>query len=54
MGVLQLPMESGVEGCKAVVSGKLRGQSAKSMKHVDGLMIHSRDPVNYCVDHCCA
>lgn len=30
-----------------VVSGKLRGQRAKSMKFVDGLMIHSGDPVNH-------
>merc|ERR1712203_4483 len=37
-------------GCGVVVSGKLRGQRAKSMKFVDGLMIHSGDPVNYYVD----
>ncbi|KAL6088789.1 hypothetical protein STEG23_022720 [Scotinomys teguina] len=43
-------MESGAKGYKVVVSGKLRGQRAKSMKFVDGLMIHSGDPVNYCVD----
>merc|ERR1712012_967046 len=36
-----------------VVSGKLRGQRAKSMKFVDGLMIHSGDPVNDCVDSAC-
>uniref|UniRef100_A0A8C8MAI0 DNA-(apurinic or apyrimidinic site) lyase n=1 Tax=Oncorhynchus tshawytscha TaxID=74940 RepID=A0A8C8MAI0_ONCTS len=30
--------------------GVLRGQRAKSMKFVDGLMIHSGDPVNYYVD----
>uniref|UniRef100_A0A1B0EXX8 40S ribosomal protein S3 n=1 Tax=Phlebotomus papatasi TaxID=29031 RepID=A0A1B0EXX8_PHLPP len=34
-------MESGAKGCEVVVSGKLRGQRAKSMKFVDGLMIHS-------------
>lgn len=28
------------------MSGKLRGQRAKSMKFVDGLMIHSGQPVN--------
>lgn len=33
-----------------VVSGKLRGQRAKSMKFVDGLMIHSGDPCNDYVD----
>lgn len=37
-------------GCEVVVSGKLRGQRAKSMKFVDGLMIHSGDPCNYYVD----
>ena len=36
-----------------VVSGKLRGQRAKSMKFVDGLMIHSGDPVNDYVDSAC-
>uniref|UniRef100_A0A8C6EL10 40S ribosomal protein S3 n=1 Tax=Microcebus murinus TaxID=30608 RepID=A0A8C6EL10_MICMU len=35
---------------EVVVSGKLRGERAKSMKVVDGLMIHSGDPVNYYVD----
>ncbi|XP_008473488.2 40S ribosomal protein S3 [Diaphorina citri] len=39
-------MESGAKGCEVVVSGKLRGQRAKSMKFVDGLMIHSGDPCN--------
>lgn len=32
------------------MSGKLRGQRAKSMKFVDGLMIHSGDPCNDYVD----
>ena len=41
-------MESGAKGCEIVVSGKLRGQRAKSMKFVDGLMIHSGDP---CIDY---
>jgi hypothetical protein len=43
-------MESGAKGCEVVVSGKLRGQRAKSMKFVDGLMIHSGDPTNDYVD----
>ena len=43
-------MESGAKGCEIVVSGKLRGQRAKSMKFVDGLMIHSGDPVNDYID----
>lgn len=46
-------MESGAKGCEVVVSGKLRGQRAKSMKFVDGLMIHSGDPVNDYVDAAC-
>jgi len=45
-GVLRFIIESGARGCEVVVSGKLRGQRAKSMKFVDGLMIHSGDPVN--------
>merc|ERR1739842_260013 len=32
---------------------KLSGQRAKSMKFVDGLMIHSGDPVNDYVDSAC-
>merc|ERR1711911_473528 len=49
-GVLRFIMESGAKGCEVVVSGKLRGQRAKSMKFVDGLMIHSGDPTNVYVD----
>jgi small subunit ribosomal protein S3e len=45
-GVLRYIMESGAQGCEIVVSGKLRGQRAKAMKFIDGLMIHSGDPVN--------
>merc|ERR1711956_174879 len=37
----------------SVVSGKLRGQRAKAMKFVDGLMIHSGDPYNDYVDTAC-
>ena len=44
-GVLKFIMESGAKGCEVVVSGKLRGQRAKSMKFADGLMIHSGQPV---------
>ncbi|XP_054300071.2 small ribosomal subunit protein uS3-like [Pongo pygmaeus] len=43
-------MESGAKGCEVMVSGKLRGQRTKSMKFVDGLMIHSGDHVNYHID----
>jgi WD40 repeat protein len=35
--VLRLLMESGAKGCKVVVSGKLRGQRATSMKVVSTL-----------------
>jgi small subunit ribosomal protein S3e len=45
-GVLRYIMETGAQGCEIVVSGKLRGQRAKAMKFIDGLMIHSGDPVN--------
>lgn len=44
-GVLRFIMESGAKGCEVVVSGKLRGQRAKSMKFVDGWMIHAGEPV---------
>uniref|UniRef100_A0A4X1VC45 40S ribosomal protein S3 n=1 Tax=Sus scrofa TaxID=9823 RepID=A0A4X1VC45_PIG len=43
-------MENGAKGCEVVVSGKLQGQRTKAMKFVDGLMIHSGDPVNHYVD----
>ena len=43
-------MESGAKGCEVVVSGKLRGQRAKSMKFVDGLMIHSGEPIGDYID----
>merc|ERR1711860_282802 len=49
-GVLRSLMESGAKGCEVVVSGKLRGQRAKSMKFTDGLMIHSGEPYNDYVD----
>merc|ERR1739848_551775 len=52
-GVLRFIMEAGAKGCEVVVSGKLRGQRAKSMKFVDGLMIHSGDPCNDYVDTAC-
>merc|ERR1739845_271513 len=52
-GVLRFIMESGAKGCEVVVSGKLRGQRAKSMKFVDGLMIHSGNPCNDYVDTAC-
>ncbi|XP_043857017.1 LOW QUALITY PROTEIN: 40S ribosomal protein S3-like [Dromiciops gliroides] len=49
-GIFHFVLESGAKGCEVVVSGKLRSQRAKSMKFVDGLMIHSRDSVKYYID----
>ncbi|CAL8123589.1 unnamed protein product [Orchesella dallaii] len=49
-GVLRYIMEAGAKGCEVVVSGKLRGQRAKSMKFVDGLMIHSGDSIRTYID----
>jgi len=49
-GVLRFIMESGAKGCEVVVSGKLRGQRAKSMKFVDGWMIHAGEPVDEYID----
>ena len=43
-------MESGAKGCEVVVSGKLRGQRAKSMKFTDGFMIHSGFPIEEYID----
>lgn len=50
-GVVRFIMESGAKGCEVVVSGKLRGQRAKSMKFIDGLMIHSGQPKNDYIDY---
>lgn len=49
-GVIRYIMESGARGAEIVISGKLRGQRAKSMKFVDGLMIHSGQPSKDYVD----
>lgn len=49
-GVVRYIMESGATGCEVIVSGKLRGQRAKSMKFVDGVMVHSGNPVNDYID----
>ncbi|KAJ3200037.1 40S ribosomal protein S3 [Entophlyctis luteolus] len=42
--VMRIAMESGAKGVEVIVSGKLRGARAKSMKFVDGFMIHSGQP----------
>lgn len=49
-GVLRFIMESGANGCEVIVSGKLRGQRAKSMKFVDGFMVHSGFPTREYID----
>ncbi|KAJ3300333.1 40S ribosomal protein S3 [Borealophlyctis nickersoniae] len=49
-GVLRFIMESGAKGCEVVVSGKLRAARAKSMKFVDGFMIHSGQPTRDFID----
>merc|ERR1711970_405653 len=49
-GVLRFVMENGARGCEVVISGKIRGQRAKAMKFVDGMMIHSGHPVREYVD----
>ena len=43
-------MESGAKGCEVIVSGKLRAARAKSMKFVDGFMIHSGQPTKEFID----
>uniref|UniRef100_A0A6B2FZU4 Small ribosomal subunit protein uS3 n=1 Tax=Myxobolus squamalis TaxID=59785 RepID=A0A6B2FZU4_MYXSQ len=43
-------MGAEARGCEVVVSGKIRGQRAKSMKFSDGIMIHSGHPVKQHVD----
>jgi len=43
--IVRSVMESGAKGCVVTVSGKLRAQRAKSMKFMDGYMIHSGKPV---------
>ncbi|XP_003390542.1 PREDICTED: 40S ribosomal protein S3-like [Amphimedon queenslandica] len=50
-GVLRFIMESGAKGCTVIVSGKLRGQRAKSMKFTDGLMIHAGNPTRHYIDN---
>ncbi|VEL40040.1 unnamed protein product [Protopolystoma xenopodis] len=49
-GILRYIMESGARGAEVVVSGKIKGQRAKSMKFCDGLMVHSGDPVRHYIE----
>jgi len=48
--VLKFIKERGAKGCEVVISGKLRGQRAKSMKFREGYMLHAGDAVNYYID----
>lgn len=43
-------MENGAGDSEVMVSGKFCGQRAKSMKTVDGLLIHTGDLVNCDID----
>eukprot|EP00697_Spironema_sp_BW2_P012543 gnl/Spiro4/28818_TR14269_c0_g1_i1.p1 gnl/Spiro4/28818_TR14269_c0_g1~~gnl/Spiro4/28818_TR14269_c0_g1_i1.p1 ORF type:complete len:249 (-),score=78.55 gnl/Spiro4/28818_TR14269_c0_g1_i1:74-787(-) len=49
-GVMRFIMESGASGIELIVSGKMRGQRAKSMKFRDGYMIKSGQAVKHYVD----
>jgi small subunit ribosomal protein S3e len=53
--IVRFVMESGAKGVEVVVSGKLRAARAKSMKFVDGFMIHSGQPaidfIDFAVRH---
>jgi len=49
-GILRFIMDNQAKGCEIIVSGKLRGQRAKSMKFRDGYMIKSGQPTKDYVD----
>lgn len=49
-GIVRFIMKSGAKGVEVIVSGKLRGQRAKSMKFISGLMLHSGQPAKEYVD----
>jgi len=49
-GVLRYIMENGAKGCEIIISGKLRGARAKSMKFKDGYMVKSGFGVELFVD----
>jgi small subunit ribosomal protein S3e len=48
--VMHYVMENGAKGCEVIVSGKLRGQRAKSMQFRDGYMVKSGQPTIDYVD----
>ena len=43
-------MENGAKGCEVIVSGKLRGARAKSMKFKDGYILTSGDVTRHYID----
>jgi small subunit ribosomal protein S3e len=49
--VVRVVMEAGAKGVEVVVSGKLRAARAKSMKFIDGFMIHSGQPAKDYIDY---
>merc|ERR1711868_301564 len=49
-GVVRFVMESGALGVEVMLSGKVRGQRAKSMKFSDGYMIAAGDPKRTYID----
>merc|ERR1712196_591519 len=49
-GVVRFVMESGALGCEVMLSGKVRGQRAKSMKFADGYMIAAGNPTRNFID----
>ena len=43
-GILKFVMDNGAQGCEVTVSGKLRGQRAKTMKFIDGYLLSTGNP----------
>jgi small subunit ribosomal protein S3e len=52
-GVLRFVMESGAKGAEVSVSGKVRGQRAKSQKYKDGYMIKTGQAAKEYIDSAC-
>lgn len=43
-GAIRNIKDDGAQGCEIIISGKTKGQRARSMKFVNGLLIHSGQP----------
>ena len=52
-GVLRFVMEAGAKGAEVSVSGKVRGQRAKTQKFADGYMIKTGNAYRHYVDEAC-